>query len=150
MLYDPNYARHHDEDSLRAAHAITPALMREVIEKTCVRLDAHGPAAKARIDRLIESGAWTDAAMTLLALELPQWTLRRLVCEDGEWLCTLSRHPALPVELDDVVEASHPVLPLAILSALIEARRTASATTVASVPNVRPTEGNAVCCDNFA
>jgi hypothetical protein len=152
MLYDPKFARHHDplEDSLRAAPAITPELMREVIAQACVRLPALSADTKSRIDRLIAAGAWTDAALALLELELPQWTLRRLVCEDGEWLCTLSRQPALPIELDEAAEANHPVLSLAILSALIGARRDASAPNLTSVPNVRPTQSNAVCCDNFA
>jgi hypothetical protein len=43
------------------------------------------------LDRLIEAGAWTDAAITLIGFELPSWSVRRLACEDGEWLCSLSR-----------------------------------------------------------
>ena len=38
-----------------------------------------GSATKARIDRLIETSAWTDATLTLAELELPQWKLRRLI-----------------------------------------------------------------------
>src|SRR5262249_969703 len=64
-----------------------------------------------------------DAALALLELELPQWKLRRLIYEDGEWHCSLSKHIELPVELDDAAEANHDSLPLSILSALVEARR---------------------------
>jgi hypothetical protein len=31
------------------------------------------------LDRLIEAGAWADAAITLVGFELPNWRLRRLV-----------------------------------------------------------------------
>src|SRR6476659_10952614 len=85
------------------------------------------PPTAARIDQLIEARAWDDAALALIELELPAWKLRRLVYEDGEWLCSLSSHPNLSVALDDTVDARHEVLPLAILSAFIEARRRASA-----------------------
>jgi len=43
------------------------------------------------------------------------------------------------------------VLPLAILAAFVEARRKTEAMreTSQTVPQVRPTSGYAVCCDNF-
>jgi hypothetical protein len=103
--------------------------------------------------RLIESGAFADAMLALLELELPQWKLRRLVCEGGEWHCSMSKQLGLPTELDDMAEAQHESLPLAILGAFIAAgcrSRTASEGQPRSVPPVRLTQGNALCCDNFA
>jgi hypothetical protein len=111
------------------------------------------PATAARIDQLIEARAWNDAALALVELELPAWKLRRLVYEDGEWHCSLSRQPNLPVALDDTATASHEVLPLAILGALVEAHRRMSVTRGISlqvVPRARATSGYAVCCDNFS
>jgi hypothetical protein len=154
MLFDP---KHEDrlgelEARLRGAHALTPDLLSDVIAQACTRLAAHGPSARGRVDRLIEAGAWTDAVLALVEIELPHWTLRRLVYEDGEWLCSLSSQPGLPLGLDEVAEASHEILPLAILLAFIEARRAAleSPVGLTAVPQVRPAVGYAVCCDNFA
>jgi hypothetical protein len=126
--------------------------MSAVIAQACQRFAAHGPAAKARVDRLIEAGAWTDAALTLVELELPQWSVRRLICEDGLWHCSLSKQPGLPTGLDETSEASHESLSLAILSAFVEARRDLSAapTRPRAVPQVRPVLGCVACCDNFA
>jgi hypothetical protein len=140
------------EQQLRRAHAITPELLSDVIAQACTRFAAHGATAKAKIDRLLESGAWTDATLALLELELPHWKVRRLIYEDGEWLCSLSSQPRLPLDLDDVAESSHESLPLAILSAFLAARRAtaASAARSTAVPQVPPVEGHAVCCDNFA
>jgi hypothetical protein len=107
----------------------------------------------AQINQLIEAGAWNDAALALIALELPAWKLRRLVHEDGQWLCSLSRQPNLPLALDDTADASHEVLPLAILDAFVGARRRACAmreTSLPTVPPVRRTSGYAICCDNFS
>ena len=80
MLYDPRYSKHHDQlgDTLGSVTAMTPALMSQVVSQACVRLHAQSSATKARLNRLIESGAWTDAALALLELELPQWKLRRI------------------------------------------------------------------------
>ena len=154
MLFDPKHEQHLGmlEAQLRRAQALTPELMSDVIAQTCVRFAACETAAKARIDRLIESCAWTDAALALLELELPQWKLRRIVCEDGEWHCCLSRQPQLPVGLDDVEEASHEILPLALLISLVQARRAVAgrSTGVTAVPQVGSVSGYAVCCDNFA
>ncbi len=141
-------------EQIRLAPALTPDLISNVMADACIRLPVLRRAGRAtRIDQLIEAGAWSDAALTLIELEMPAWKLRRLVYEDGEWFCSLSKHPNLPVGLDDTADACHEVLPLAILSAFLEARRTNSAvreTSSPTVPQVRPTSGFAVCCDNFA
>ena len=154
MLFDPKPEQYLGrlEARLRRAQAPTAELISDVIAEACVCFAARGGAAKLRIHRLIESGAWTDAALALLELELPQWKLRRIVYEDREWHCALTRHPQLPLELDEVAEASHEILPLALLVALLQASRdvAASAARVTAVPQVYPTPGYAICCDNFA
>ncbi len=154
MLFDPKPEQYLGrlEARLRRAQAPAPELISDVIAEACVCFAARGGAARLRIHRLIESGAWTDAALALLELELPQWKLRRIVYEDGEWHCSLSRQPQLPLGLDDVVEASHEILPLALLISLVQARRAVAErpTGVTTVPQVGPVSGYAVCCDNFA
>ena len=138
--------------SFVAPRRSTPELISDVIAQSVRPLRRTRDAAKSRIDRLIESGAWTDAALALVELELPQWKLRRIVYEEGEWHCCLSRHPQLPLGLDDVAEASHEILPLALLISLLQARRAVAErpTGVTAVPQVGPVSGYAVCCDNFA
>jgi len=92
MLFDPKHEGPLDalEAQLRRAHAVTPDLISNVIADACVRLPVMKRAGKAaRIDQLIEAGGWDDAALALIELELPAWKLRRLVYEDGEWLCSL-------------------------------------------------------------
>lgn len=154
MLSDPKHEQHLDrlEDMLRRAQAVTPQLISNVVEHACVRLAAHGAVTTARFNRLIEVGAWTEAALALAELELPQWKMRRLVYEDGEWLCSLSKQPQLPLGFDQLAETRHEILPLAILLAVLHARRAASADThgVSTVPHVRPLPSRAVCCDNFS
>lgn len=154
MLFDPKYEERLGalEQQLHRAHALTPGIMADVIGEACTRFASQSPDAKAKLDRLMESGAWTEASLALVELELPQWKLRRLVYDDGEWLCSLSRQPRLPLGLDEAAEASHEVMPLAILIALLEARRAAdsSVTDVSTVPRVRLLPSYAVCCDNFA
>jgi hypothetical protein len=104
--------------------------------------------ARAAFNQLVTHGAWTDAVLLLLRLELPQWKLRRLIYEDGEWHCLLSRQTEFPLEFDEGAEAAHQVLPLAILIAFIKARDTvASATT--SVPRISAPPRCTACCDNF-
>ena len=153
MLFDPKHEGPLDalEAQLRRAFGLTRALISNVIADACLRLPVMKRAGKAaRIDQLIEAG--DDAALALIELELPAWKLRRLVYEDGEWFCALSRQPNLPVALDDTVDARHEVLPLAILSAFVEARRRASAmreTSLQTVPPVRQSSGYAICCGNF-
>jgi hypothetical protein len=155
MTFDPSHEAHLRElkQELHRVHTITPALMADVIARACPRLQAQQRAARTTVIRLIESGASVDAALALLDLELPQWKLRRLIREDGEWHCSLSKQLGLPAEFDEMAEANHESLPLAILSAFVEARHrsfTAGEARPNSVPQIRPTQGYVICCDNFA
>jgi hypothetical protein len=152
MSFDPNQSQLL-ADRLRRAPAAGPEIFGAIID-ACTRIWVLRKAGKAgRVAQLLAAGAWTDAALALIELELPAWTLRRLVYEDGEWLCSLSRQPNLPLAIDDVVDAHHPVLPLAILSALIEVGAKSEFIPQSSphrVPQVRPATASAMCCDNFA
>ena len=82
-----------------------PDLIYRTVSDAFTRLPLLKAGEASRIGRLIEAGAWSDAALTLLELELPAWKLRRLVYEDGEWFCSLSKQPNLPVAIDDTREA---------------------------------------------
>ena len=118
-------SEHHDPgelcDRLRDTPAATAGLISEVIAQTCRRFPSMGQTEKtARIERLIGSGAWTDAALALIDLELPQWQVRRIAYDEGEWHCALSRQRELPEWLDQSVETHHVDLALAILSAAPE------------------------------
>jgi len=138
--------------ALRSAPALSSRLLRDVTEG-CTRLASLRQSGRAAaLDRLVEAGAWTDAALGLLKLELPSWTIRRLVREGDEWFCTLSRQPNLPIALDEPAEAAHAELPLAILRAFVEARRRLSFAAHADAPDpqLRPAPEMPVCCDNFA
>src|ERR1700753_1451748 len=84
-------------ESLRDAHAVTAALVSAVADSTCRRYPSTGQSTKTtRIERLIAAEAWTDAALALIDLELPQWQIRRLAYDEGEWHCALSRERELP------------------------------------------------------
>ena len=139
---------------LRGAHAVTAELLHDVIRETCWRFFAVRPAENsARIELLAKSGAWTDAALALIEFELPQWQVRRIVYDEGEWHCALSRQRELPDWLDQSIEASHEDLSLAILVAFAEARRVSASPLTTSVPSA-PCMASALytpfCCDNFA
>jgi hypothetical protein len=154
----PLLSEHRDpgalEDRLRDAHAVTAEIISDVIGETCRRFPSMGQTEKTtRIERLIQTGAWTDAALALIDLELPLWQIRRIAYDDGEWYCALSRALELPDWLDQSVESRHADLALAILSAFVDAERLASPQSRTSVPAV-PRDANPlydpVCCDNFA
>src|SRR5258708_33765982 len=111
-------------DRLRNAYAVTAEFLADLMSQTCRRFPSAGQSGKtARIERLIQSGAWTDAALALIDLELPQWQLRRIAYDEGEWHCALSRERELPDWLDQSAEGRHADLALAILCAFIEAHR---------------------------
>jgi len=88
----------------------------------------------------------------LIELELPRWKVRRLVYEDGGWFCSLSRQPGLPVTLDETADASHELMPLAILLSFLQARRMAGIgpQAIALVPAIQAATDDLLCCDNFA
>src|SRR5216683_1426814 len=150
----PLLSEHRDprelSDRLRDAHAATADLVAEIIGETCRRFPSTGQSEKtARIERLI----WTDAALALIDLELPQWQVRRIAYDEGEWYCALSRERELPDWLDQSIEAHHPDLPLAILSAFVEAQRvaaTSSRTSVPTAPRAASAFYEPVLTDNFA
>jgi hypothetical protein len=141
-------------DRLRNSYAVTAEFLSDIISQTCRRFPSTGQSVKtARIERLIQSGAWTDAALALIDLELPQWQLRRIAYDEGEWHCALSRERELPDWLDQSAEGRHADLALAILSAFVEARQIAGPKDRSSVPIV-PHKTDAhyepVLSDNFA
>ena len=154
----PLLSEHHDpgelDDRLRDARAVTSELMAEVIGETCRRFPSIEQTEKTvRIERLIQTAAWTDAALALIDLELPLWQLRRIAYDDGEWYCALSRERELPDWLDRSIEARHADLALAILSAFVDAQRISAPQSRPSVPvvsrDVNPLY-EPVCPDNFA
>jgi hypothetical protein len=154
MFYDPKREDRLEGllEQLRLAPAPTSDLFSNIVADACPRLSRTEQSAKAaHIRWLSEAGAWTDAALRLVELELPEWTIRRLIRDDGAWICSLSRHCEVPIEFDDTAEAVHESLPLAILTAFVEAQRRQFATsgpprrtvpTVAQDPLVR--------CNDFA
>jgi hypothetical protein len=139
---------------IRDADAVTAELLSEVIREVCSRLPSVRRTQHFKqLGQYIQSCAWTDAVLVLLALELPQWQVRRIVYDSGEWHCALSRQRELPDWVDQSVEACHADLALAILSALVDVQRVGTfPTETASVPAFRRTEPLYVpfCCDNFA
>ena len=141
-------------DRLRDACCVTAEFLSDIIRATCRRFP---PAAQnlgsAHIERLIESHAWTDAALALIDLELPQWQVRRLAYDDGEWYCALSRQRELPDWLDQSIETRHADLALAILSAFVEVQRVSASSSRTSVPSApwrADTLYEPICSDNFA
>lgn len=123
------------------------------------RMLANGCARSPAVDRagkighfaqLVEAGAWTDAALLLAELELPEWEVTCLAYENGRWICSLSKQADLGI--DATAHGCHALLPMAILLALIEAHRSADAdkTMLAARPHIGATADVVVCCENFA
>jgi hypothetical protein len=141
-------------DRLRDAYGVTAEFLSDIISETCRRFPStEGSAKAACVERLIQSQAWTDAALALIDLELPQWQVRRLAYDEGEWYCALSRQRELPDWLDQSIETHHADMALAILSAFVEAQRISAPSSRASVPSA-PRRADAlyapICSDNFA
>lgn len=138
---------------LRNAHAMSRPLMLEIIDQACRRFASPGQNARSmRVMRLIDAEAWTDAALALMAIELPLWQVRRIAYDEGEWHCALSRERELPDWLDTAVEAHHTDLALALLSAFVEVQALAVEVSRPSVPSVRPALDplyEPVGCENF-
>jgi hypothetical protein len=136
-------------DRIRDTYTVTAEFIADIIRETCRRFPSQSQTGKtARIERLIQSGAWTDAALALIDLQLPQRQVRRIAYDDGEWYCALS----LPDWLDRSIETRHTYLALAILSAFVDAQRATAPSSRTSVPTVSRDANplyEPVCCDNF-
>ena len=66
-------------DRLRDAGGVAAEFLSDIPQRDLPALsDAEGSAKAARLRRLIQSQAWTDAALAFIDLELPQWQVRRL------------------------------------------------------------------------
>src|ERR1700759_282010 len=92
-------------EHLREAGEADANLMTEVTGTACRRYPSLSQGEKtARVDQFIRSGAWTDAALALIDLELPLWQIRRVAYDDGEWHCALSRQRELPDWLGHTVQ----------------------------------------------
>jgi hypothetical protein len=141
-------------DRLRNAGYVTVEFLSDIVHATGRRSPSAKPNARAaRVEHLIQSQAWTDAALALIDLELPQWQIRRLTYDGGEWYCALSRQRDLPDWLDQSIETRHADLALAMLSAFVEAQRinsTSNRTSVPAVPQPENLPYEPVCSDNFA
>ena len=138
-------------DRLRNAPEANATLMAEIVDIACRRFTSSEKSA--RVEQLIRSGAWTDAALALIDLELPLWQVRRIAYDEGEWYCALSRQRELPDWLDQSIETRHADLSLAILSAFVEAKRISAPSSRTSVPAVNRVASpfyEPVCSDNFA
>jgi hypothetical protein len=153
----PIRLRDHDPQSLcerlRSAPVMTHELMKNVITEACRRMPSTGQHERsARVARLIEAEAWADAALGLIELELPMWRVRRIVYDEGEWHCALSRERELPDWLDAAVETHHADLALALLCAFTEVKATGAEVSRPSVPSVRTNRDllyQPLACENF-
>ena len=116
-------------DRLRDADAPTAQLVSDLVSEACWRFPpVRGTEKTVRIERLIKSGAWTDAALALIELELPDW-------------------------LDSCIETRHADRALAILSAFVGAQCAdlpPTRTSVPSVPRAASPFCEPVCCENFS
>ena len=138
-----------------AADEATSKLLSEIVVATLRRGSFPSKAANAaQLRQLIDAGALTEAAFALIDLELPQWQIRRITYDEGEWHCAVSRQRELPEWLDQAIEARHASLTLAILSAYIETVRQIEVSREPNRPSVPQTRAamqyEPVCCDNFA
>jgi hypothetical protein len=138
-------------DDVREAPALNRYLFLKIIEEGGTRLWNLNGRSRASLLRLVEQGAWIDAALALLEFDSPQWKLRRLLCEDGEWFCSLSKSLSVPLELDDTADAHHEDAALAILAAILEAERKAMTDSYEDERGgVRARKGTLLDCKNFA
>ena len=138
-------------EDVRKAPALNRDLFLKIIEEGGSRLWNLNGRSRAPLSRLVEQGAWIDASLTLLECDSPQWKLRRLLREDGEWFCSLSKCPSVPLELNDTADAHQEDAALAILSAFLEAERKAMTDSYQDERGgVRARKGTLLDCENFA
>ena len=83
---------------LRLAENPTADLVGAIVAAACPRSRMRNGtgAAAGRLETLTKSAAWTDLALALIGYELPGWSLRRMVFEDGARVALLAVQPARP------------------------------------------------------
>lgn len=149
MLFHPERARrlYRIADMLR-----TGELSADLISSTADMCERVFPSREKRhIKALINAGAWTDAALALLAIELPAWKLRRMTYDEGEWHCAISRARELPEWLDDAIETHHTNLATAILTAVVEGLQLPNPTQhLGGGADTALDCDSCISCDNFA
>lgn len=140
------------ERELINCSAMSPEILRRLVGCACVRLPKSvGTKDPSLFWRLINFGAWTDGAMLLIHLEMPPWRLRRLVQEEGQWLCSLSREPFLPMEIDETVQGRHENEAVALFLAFLHLRQNPPEPKEDQCPQPSDpqSKGTSMCCDNF-
>ena len=119
-IFTTNLGVSQETDPARAERLSRSA--RRAIDRGSAALPPIGVDRRAvALMRFVAAGAWTDAALALVGLEAPEWQVRRLEIDDGEWSCCLSREPRMPLDFDEVAEGRDPVAARAILAALAAA-----------------------------
>src|ERR1700760_3857178 len=126
-------ARNYDLDEDAAPTATMAAAITDILGGS--RRSRECGNGEARLHPLIRSGARIDAALALIALELPQWQLRRIAYDGGEWHCALSRTRELADWLDQSAEGRHTDLALALLDAAVEAQQIAASSCRSGSPS---------------
>src|SRR5580658_9302582 len=141
-------------DDVCRAPAGSAELVSAALDLVAGRCAAPNCADQARrIRALIGAQAWTDAILAIVDLDRSR-AVRQLSHDEGEWICRIGSRCALPDWLDDSVHFAHPVLPFAILGALLSAlaQNEKAAVPATSVPSSRQRLGHAisaVSCDNY-
>ena len=142
------------ENRIRGAEYVTAELLTSIVNGASRRLLMPSQTANsARLAKFVSDGAFTEAMLLLIELELPQLKLRRITYDEGEWHCALSRQRELPDWLDQAIEARHPDFTLAIAGAFIEALRTIEplrGASRSSVPAFRSERFETLSCENFS
>lgn len=156
MFFQPNLGQTCGalKDAIGASDDVSAALMHTVLDLVAPRCATPDRAARiTRINALIEAEAWSDAALAIAALDRAH-AVRRIVRDDGEWYCTIGSQWPVPDWLDHNTWYSHPVLPLAIMGAVVDAlsqnESAAPAATWRQLPGRE--HGDAIAsfgCDNY-
>jgi hypothetical protein len=142
-------------DALSGAPAASAELTSAALDVMAARCALPDRAGRTqRIRALIDTQAWTDAALAIVDLDRSR-TVRQISHDEGEWSCRIGSRWAVPDWLDDSALFLHRALPLAILGALLEsvAQRHEAAVPATSVPSSGSPRGHsipAVACDNYA
>ena len=122
MWNDREFSRRYDELMHRLQKAEHPSknLFDDVISiyPRVISLIRAGRAK--RLQELMQAGAWLETALELLRLARSAWSLRRLIRDDEDWVCSLSRSTFVPIEIDDMAEYRHADPAVAVLGALLQ------------------------------